>query len=154
MGARRGNARRDTRSGQASHSQSGAAEGPGSWQGGGQGSGQGGRQASSQEAGSRDGPRAAAAWAQKAVENAHSGGQPTDALNDGWDEWSSLTGVAPDVSGSNDGLADNGLASDGSAQSAQTAAAESSTSQEALLGTDVDIITGQRHSAAQVAHRP
>ena len=153
MGAGRGSARREPRNGQASRSQGGAAEGQGRWQGGGQGSGQGGRQASSREAGSREGPRAAA-WAQKAVENAHSGGLPTEALNDGWGEWSSLTGVVPEGSSTDDDLADNSLEENGIARSAQTAAAASSTSQEALIGTDVDIITGQRYSAAQVAHHP
>lgn len=58
----------------------------------------------------------------------------------------------PEGFSADDGMADSGLESMGTAQAAQTPAAAAPGSQDALLGGDVDIITGQRYSAAQVTH--
>ena len=143
-GAGRQNARRESGREQAQWSERESAEAPGSGLGNGQGS--------RQERSRTEAPRTAA-WVQKAFETAQTIGPPTGELNDGWDEWSSLAGSTPDspiVDGG--GAARSSVESNGSMQSTQTPAAAAPSSQEALLGTDVDIITGQRYSAAQVTH--
>ena len=89
-------------------------------------------------------------WVRQAFETAQSQGSPTGELNDGWDEWSSLAGLMPEDTNPGGGIAASEANSNGSAVSAWTPTPAPSSSQEALLGTDVDIITGQRYSAAQV----
>ena len=142
-GAGRQNAGRESSTQQAPRDSAGQD----SWQGSGQGSGQGGRQERTRS----EGPRTAA-WVQKAFETAQTLGQPTGELNDGWDEWSSLGGSTPDGPIVDGGFGHTAGEGNGSMQTAEQPAAAPPSSQEALLGTDVDIITGQRYSAAQVPH--
>lgn len=72
------------------------------------------------------------------AEAAQSLGQRSEGLNDGWNEWSSLTEVQP--------IYPSNTTSD----SSEPLADAPSSTQDALLGKDVDIITGQRMSPAQV----
>ena len=82
--------------------------------------------------------------------------------NEGWDEWSDLTGAAPDSLSLTDGDVDRGWSehqkgtpdgdeevAPGWSEDQEEAPEDSSTSAE-MSGEAVDIITGQQYSGAQV----
>ena len=62
---------------------------------------------------------------------------------DGWDDWADLTGMAPQGSNIHDVRGDQ--------QSAEPQATDADSSSSSLHGDEVDFITGQRYSQAQVS---
>lgn len=80
------------------------------------------------------------------AEAAQSRGSRSEDLNDGWNEWSDLAEGQPTYPSN----ATSNSNKPSAQQAVQQLAETPSSTQDALLGKDVDIITGQRMSPAQV----
>jgi hypothetical protein len=92
-----------------------------------------------------------------------SSGSATPFTNEGWDEWSDFTGAAPDSLSLNNGDVAPGWseyqkdtpdsdeeAAPGWSEGQEGVAPDSSSTDAEMSGEEVDIITGQQYSGAQV----